>query len=194
MLSLRLLWQRTAKLCSKQSSISCLPSIHCVGKPWKIACWLSADTILRGIKNLLRFRYKISLHIFATFEWFFYIIFRQPCCFFLVPCKALIICCSWKNLFLSKPLTRCCSLNSSTFFSLRLTYDAHKNEMNSLNLRPRTTSNINKQAVLNQKLEASKLEYEQIRNDVDIKLQFLDENRVRLLFYLWRLWSLFIAI
>ena len=77
-------------------------------------------------------------------------------------------------------------LISTTIFSnplkfilvTRLTYDAYKNELSSLNLRPRTTSNINKQAIVQAKFEASKAAYERLRDDVDVKLQFLDENRV----------------
>jgi len=60
----------------------------------------------------------------------------------------------------------------------RLAFDAYKNELTSLNLRPRTANIIAKQATAQAKFEVNKASYEQLRDDVTIKLKFLDENRV----------------
>ena len=59
-----------------------------------------------------------------------------------------------------------------------MTYDAYKNELTSINLRPRTTNMVAKQAVAQAKYETNKVAYEQLRDDVAVKLRFLDENRV----------------
>jgi len=65
--------------------------------------------------------------------------------------------------------------------SARVEYDAYRVELESLKLAPRTESNLNKQSQAQINFAKHKDIYERLRADVGVKLQFLDENRIKVM-------------
>ncbi|CAK8686533.1 unnamed protein product [Clavelina lepadiformis] len=69
----------------------------------------------------------------------------------------------------------------SRYEAARLQFDAYRSELETLNLAPRTEANILKQAASQQQFNKQKSIYDKLRDDVNVKLQFLDENRVKVM-------------
>lgn len=64
----------------------------------------------------------------------------------------------------------------------RLEFDAYRNDMEALQLSPKDGISAQKLDESKKKFEGQKAKFEQLRSDVQIKLKFLDENRVRYIF------------
>lgn len=64
----------------------------------------------------------------------------------------------------------------------RTEYDAYRSDLEFYNSAPKTDVNIAKQRETEEVFNQQKLEFERLRSDVQIKLKFLDENRVSLNF------------
>jgi len=69
----------------------------------------------------------------------------------------------------------------SRYESARIEYDAYRTELESIKLAPRTEANLNKQAASQLNFSKQKEVYEKLRADVGVKLQFLDENRMKVM-------------
>lgn len=68
-----------------------------------------------------------------------------------------------------------------TFFSsffLRIEYDAYRTDLEELNLGPRDANTLPKIEQSQQLFQVHKEKYDKMRNDVSIKLKFLEENKV----------------
>lgn len=63
----------------------------------------------------------------------------------------------------------------------RVEYDAYRTELETLTLAPRTASTVTKQGAAEVNFNKQKEIYERLRKDVGVKLQFLDENRVKVM-------------
>ena len=61
----------------------------------------------------------------------------------------------------------------------RVEYDAYRSDLEFYATAPKTEVNQNNQRDTQQKFDAQKEEFEKLRSDVQIKLKFLDKNRVR---------------
>lgn len=61
----------------------------------------------------------------------------------------------------------------------RIEYDAYRGDLEFYANAPKTEVNQVKQRATQEIFERQKLEFERLRSDVQIKLKFLDENRVR---------------
>jgi len=91
------------------------------------------------------------------------------------------------NFFISGMNTLCSKTMDDTLTTIkryenaRVEYDAYRVELDSLKLTPRTESNLNKQAQAQLNFSKHKDIYEKLRSDVGVKLQFLDENRVKVM-------------
>lgn len=64
-------------------------------------------------------------------------------------------------------------------FLLRIEYDAYRTDLEELNLGPRDASTLPKIEQSQQMFQVHKEKYDKMRNDVSIKLKFLEENKVR---------------
>lgn len=76
---------------------------------------------------------------------------------------------------------RCCAFRFSFFlvlFLLRIEYDAYRTDLEELNLGPRDANTLPKIEQSQQLFQAHKEKYDKMRNDVSIKLKFLEENKV----------------
>lgn len=60
----------------------------------------------------------------------------------------------------------------------RTEYDAYKSDLDYYNSAPKTDINLTKKTETEETFNLQKLEFERLRSDVQIKLKFLDENRV----------------
>ncbi|XP_078494685.1 arfaptin-2-like isoform X1 [Ciona intestinalis] len=91
------------------------------------------------------------------------------------------------NFFISGVTTLCSKTMEDSLITVkryeasRLEFDAYRSELEALNLAPRTEANIMKQAVAQGAFNSHKANYDKLRSDVDVKLQFLDENRVKVM-------------
>lgn len=61
----------------------------------------------------------------------------------------------------------------------RLEYDAYRADLEELNLGPRDAVTMARIEGAQQQYQAQKDKYERLRNDVTIKLKFLEENKVQ---------------
>jgi hypothetical protein len=61
----------------------------------------------------------------------------------------------------------------------RIEFDAYRNDLEFYATSPKTEVNMAKQKETEEMFQKQKLEFEKLRSDVQIKLKFLDENRVR---------------
>lgn len=66
----------------------------------------------------------------------------------------------------------------SSFFFLRIEYDAYRTDLEELNLGPRDANTLPKIEQSQQLFQLHKEKYDKMRNDVSIKLKFLEENKV----------------
>lgn len=67
----------------------------------------------------------------------------------------------------------------------RLEYDAYRNELEALQLGPREQASAARVEESRRKYEDHKLKFERLRADVNIKLKFLEENKV----FVWCIWE-----
>nr|XP_044986871.1 arfaptin-1 isoform X4 [Jaculus jaculus] len=63
----------------------------------------------------------------------------------------------------------------------RIEYDAYRTDLEELNLGPRDANTLPKIEQSQQLFQAHKEKYDKMRNDVSIKLKFLEENKVKVL-------------
>ena len=70
--------------------------------------------------------------------------------------------------------------NSCIFmiFFFRTEYDAYRSDLEYYTSAPKTDVNLAKKNETEDTFNRQKLEFERLRSDVQIKLKFLDENRV----------------
>ena len=62
----------------------------------------------------------------------------------------------------------------------RVEYDAYRSDLEFYATAPKTEVNQNGQRETQEKFERQKEDFEKLRSDVQIKLKFLDKNRVRM--------------
>uniref|UniRef100_A0A8C0HF04 ARF interacting protein 1 n=1 Tax=Chelonoidis abingdonii TaxID=106734 RepID=A0A8C0HF04_CHEAB len=65
--------------------------------------------------------------------------------------------------------------------SARIEYDAYRTDLEELNLGPRDANTLPKIEQSQQLFQVHKEKYDKMRNDVSIKLKFLEENKVKVL-------------
>lgn len=68
------------------------------------------------------------------------------------------------------------------FFEIILTrveYDAYRTDLEGLNLGPRDANTMPRIELSQQQFQIHREKYEKMRNDVSVKLKFLEENKVR---------------
>lgn len=63
----------------------------------------------------------------------------------------------------------------------RIEYDAYRTDLEDLNLGPRDASTMPKIELSQRQFQIHRDKYERMRNDVSIKLKFLEENKVKAL-------------
>uniref|UniRef100_H2YGM3 AH domain-containing protein n=1 Tax=Ciona savignyi TaxID=51511 RepID=H2YGM3_CIOSA len=91
------------------------------------------------------------------------------------------------NFFISGVTTLCSKTMDDSLLTVkryeasRLEFDAYRNDLEMLNLAPRTEANILKLATAQTAFNTNKAMYDKLRSDVTVKLQFLDENRVKVM-------------
>lgn len=74
------------------------------------------------------------------------------------------------------------------YFLFRLEYDAYRNELETLQLGPRENASTAKVEESRRKYEDHKIKFERLRSDVNIKLKFLEENKVCL--HIFEFWTM----
>nr|XP_046274065.1 arfaptin-1 isoform X2 [Scatophagus argus]XP_046274073.1 arfaptin-1 isoform X2 [Scatophagus argus] len=72
-------------------------------------------------------------------------------------------------------------LNIKQYENARVEYDAYRTDLEELNLGPRDASTMPKIELSQQQFQVHREKYERMRNDVSIKLKFLEENKVKVL-------------
>ncbi|XP_059903727.1 arfaptin-1 isoform X3 [Gadus macrocephalus] len=72
-------------------------------------------------------------------------------------------------------------INIKQYEATRIEYDAYRTDLEELNLGPRDASTMPKIELSQQHFKAYREKYERMRNDVSIKLRFLEENKVKVL-------------
>lgn len=72
-------------------------------------------------------------------------------------------------------------LTVARYEQARVEFDAYRTELDTLTLAPRTAATISKQGAAEVNFNRQKGIYEKLRQDVGVKLQFLDENRVKVM-------------
>ncbi|XP_077156196.1 arfaptin-1 isoform X3 [Paroedura picta] len=65
--------------------------------------------------------------------------------------------------------------------SARIEYDAYRTDLEELNLGPRDANTLPKIEQSQQQFQMHKEKYDKMRNDVSVKLKFLEENKVKVL-------------
>lgn len=90
------------------------------------------------------------------------------------------------NFFVSSVNTLCNKTIEDTIITVkhyetaRIEYDAYRSDLEFYAAAPKTDVNQSKQRETQSVFEKQKQEFEKLRSDVQIKLKFLDENRVSL--------------
>ncbi|XP_051239771.1 arfaptin-1 isoform X3 [Dicentrarchus labrax] len=72
-------------------------------------------------------------------------------------------------------------LNIKQYEFARVEYDAYRTDLEELNLGPRDTTTMPKIELSQQQFQIHREKYERMRNDVSVKLKFLEENKVKVL-------------
>ncbi|XP_045904168.1 arfaptin-1 isoform X3 [Micropterus dolomieu] len=72
-------------------------------------------------------------------------------------------------------------LNIKQYEFARVEYDAYRTDLEELNLGPRDATTMTKIELSQQQFQIHREKYERMRNDVSIKLKFLEENKVKVL-------------
>ena len=88
------------------------------------------------------------------------------------------------NFFVSSVNTLCNKTMEDTIATVkqyetaRTEFDAYRSDLEYYSAAPKTEINLTKQRETEDVFNRQKLEFERLRSDVQIKLKFLDENRV----------------
>uniref|UniRef100_A0AAV2LNS3 AH domain-containing protein n=1 Tax=Knipowitschia caucasica TaxID=637954 RepID=A0AAV2LNS3_KNICA len=72
-------------------------------------------------------------------------------------------------------------LNIKQYEIARVEYDAYRTDLEELNLGPRDATTMPKIEMSQQQFQIYREKYEKMRNDVSVKLKFLEENKVKVL-------------
>ncbi|KAL6110924.1 arfip1 [Pungitius sinensis] len=72
-------------------------------------------------------------------------------------------------------------LNIKQYEFARVEYDAYRTDLEELNLGPRDAATMPKIELSQQQFQIHRAKYERMRNDVSVKLKFLEENKVKVL-------------
>ncbi|XP_031415428.1 arfaptin-1 isoform X1 [Clupea harengus] len=72
-------------------------------------------------------------------------------------------------------------INIKQYEAARVEYDAYRTDLEELNLGPRDGNTLPKIEQSQQQFQIHREKYEQMRNDVSVKLKFLEENKVKVL-------------
>uniref|UniRef100_A0A3B4GA55 ADP ribosylation factor interacting protein 1 n=1 Tax=Pundamilia nyererei TaxID=303518 RepID=A0A3B4GA55_9CICH len=72
-------------------------------------------------------------------------------------------------------------INIKQYEAARVEYDAYRTDLEELNLGPRDANTVPKIEVSQQQFQTYREKYERMRNDVSVKLKFLEENKVKVL-------------
>lgn len=72
-------------------------------------------------------------------------------------------------------------INIKQYEVARVEYDAYRTDLEELNLGPRDANTMPKIELSQQQFQIHREKYERMRNDVSIKLKFLEENKVKVL-------------
>ncbi|XP_073320496.1 arfaptin-1 isoform X2 [Pagrus major] len=72
-------------------------------------------------------------------------------------------------------------LNIKQYEFARVEYDAYRTDLEELNLGPRDATTMPKIELSQQQFQVHREKYERMRNDVSVKLKFLEENKVKVL-------------
>ncbi|XP_062373546.1 arfaptin-1 isoform X2 [Sardina pilchardus] len=72
-------------------------------------------------------------------------------------------------------------LNIKQYEAARVEYDAYRTDLEELNLGPRDGTTLPKIEQSQQQFQLHREKYERMRNDVSVKLKFLEENKVKVL-------------
>ncbi|KAM6940566.1 arfaptin-1 isoform 2-T2 [Xenentodon cancila] len=72
-------------------------------------------------------------------------------------------------------------LNIKQYEIARVEYDAYRTDLEELNLGPRDGNTMPKIELSQQQFQIHREKYERMRNDVSVKLKFLEENKVKVL-------------
>lgn len=70
------------------------------------------------------------------------------------------------------------SLSVAVFILHRIEYDAYRTDLEELNLGPRDANTLPRIEQSQQLFQIHREKYERMRNDVSVKLKFLEENKV----------------
>ncbi|XP_005170949.2 arfaptin-1 isoform X2 [Danio rerio] len=72
-------------------------------------------------------------------------------------------------------------INIKQYEAARIEYDAYRTDLEELNLGPRDANTLPKIELSQQQFQIHREKYEKMRNDVSVKLKFLEENKVKVL-------------
>ncbi|XP_064191381.1 arfaptin-1 isoform X2 [Anguilla rostrata] len=72
-------------------------------------------------------------------------------------------------------------INIKQYETARIEYDAYRTDLEELNLGPRDATTVPKIEASQQLFQMHREKYEKMRNDVSVKLNFLEENKVKVL-------------
>ncbi|KAG7458792.1 hypothetical protein MATL_G00224410 [Megalops atlanticus] len=72
-------------------------------------------------------------------------------------------------------------INIKQYETARIEYDAYRTDLEELNLGPRDANTVPKIEQSQQLFQIHREKYEKMRNDVSVKLKFLEENKVKVL-------------
>ncbi|KAL2098182.1 hypothetical protein ACEWY4_007389 [Coilia grayii] len=72
-------------------------------------------------------------------------------------------------------------INIKQYEAARVEYDAYRTDLEELNLGPRDGNTLPKIEQSQQQFQVHREKYERMRNDVSVKLKFLEENKVKVL-------------
>ncbi|XP_029949044.1 arfaptin-1 isoform X3 [Salarias fasciatus] len=72
-------------------------------------------------------------------------------------------------------------INIKQYEIARVEYDAYRTDLEELNLGPRDANTMPKIELSQQQFQIHREKYERMRNDVSVKLKFLEENKVKVL-------------
>ncbi|XP_051558481.1 arfaptin-1-like isoform X3 [Myxocyprinus asiaticus] len=72
-------------------------------------------------------------------------------------------------------------INIKQYETARIEYDAYRTDIEELNLGPRDANTLPKIELSQQQFQIHREKYEKMRNDVSVKLKFLEENKVKVL-------------
>ncbi|XP_042572201.1 arfaptin-1-like isoform X2 [Cyprinus carpio] len=72
-------------------------------------------------------------------------------------------------------------INIKQYEAARIEYDAYRTDLEELNLGPRDANTLPKIELSQQQFQIQREKYEKMRNDVSVKLKFLEENKVKVL-------------